>query len=192
MNIPYLELAIASDKLRPGLSVVWVKKDETFASDAHIMVVHRTSALFGDVFVDELPAKGIVLTPRMVKDIRKKDVDSIHISEDGKSLMLLPDIRYSNERPTIIYRLPEMKDYGTQVNYRAITPKYEDSSPIKEIKIDPILIERISKAITPCNRRQFGLHFCFRSPEKGVLVVPKHDDLDGYELSYGVLMPMML
>jgi len=192
MNIPYLELAVASNELRPSLNVVWVKKDETFASDAHIMVVHRTSALFGDAFVDELPAKGIVLTSRMVKDIRKKEVDSIHISEDGKSLMLLPDIRYSNERPTIIYRLPKIEDYGTQVNYKAVTPKYGDSMPIKEIKIDPHIIERTSKALTPCNRRQFALHFCFRSSEKGVLVMPKHDDLDGYELSYGVLMPMML
>lgn len=187
MNIPYLELALADDKIRPALGLVWIGKEETFASDAHVMVVHKTVELFGQPFIDSLPDVGISLPPRVIKDIRKDDVYEILVSEDKKSLMLLPNFLFANQRPTIIYRLndPDCKPPA----YHAVVPRMEDARPIDSIQINPRCIDNLAKALTPKKERLIGMKFYFMGKDKGILVIPQLTDESS---SYGLIMPMMM
>lgn len=83
MKIPELNQATSSESLRPGLSSIWVGKEDTVVTDGHIMIVHKTKGLFGGQFAKSIPEGGIKLSKRMIKDIRKKEIMAI----DRKSVV---------------------------------------------------------------------------------------------------------
>ena len=105
MNIPALYYATSKDGLRPAISSTFVSREDTVATDAHIIVVHKTKVLFGEEFADSLPEKGIMLSDKCIKDIRKKEVAYVQLSSDKKEIILFPELRYIHKYPRIIYKL---------------------------------------------------------------------------------------
>ncbi|MFA5432913.1 MAG: hypothetical protein WC319_08585 [Candidatus Paceibacterota bacterium] len=188
MKIPALHLAISDGDIRPALESVWVGKEDTVATDAHILVVHKTKTLFGEEFANSVPEEGVRLTRRIIIDIRKKDVSEVKLSDDKTMITLLPDFRFSHILPTIGYKLP--KDIPAMPDYKKVIPKKEESKPIDAIKFNTRLIDNLSKALLPGTGKGFVV-FHFRSNNLGCLVIPK-DVEDGYEDSYAVIMPAML
>ncbi|NLG04520.1 MAG: hypothetical protein GX567_11945 [Clostridia bacterium] len=189
MKIPALHYAISDDDIRPALESVWVGKEDTVATNGHILVVHKTKTLFGEEFANSVPEEGIRLTRRMIIDIRKREVEEVRLSEDKTMITLLPSIMLSHILPTIGYKLP--KDIPAMPDYKKVIPKKAESKPIDKIKFNPNLIDDLHKAMSPDPRNKLFLIFYFRSADKGCLVIPSTDDPD-YKDSYAVIMPAML
>lgn len=188
MKIPALHYAISEEGLRPALESVWVGKEDTVATNGHILVIHKTKVLFGEEFANSVPKEGIRLTRRMIIDIRKREVEEVRLSEDKTMITLLPSIMLSHLLPTIGYKLP--KDIPAMLDYKKVIPKKAESKPIDAIKFNTRLIDNLSKALLPGTGKGFVV-FHFRSNNLGCLVIPK-DVEDGYEDSYAVIMPAML
>ena len=189
MNIPSIDRVVSDDDLRPAIQYALVKKDHTVVSDAHILIVHHTASIFGQEFADSLPDEGIRLSKRIIRDIKKTDVNSIVLSDDKTMISLLPHDRKIYELPVIAYKLPKyIPDFP---DYMKVVPTPDDTHAIDKIKFNATLLETLGKALFPCYWNNRFMIFHFRSNTSGVLVIPSTDD-DSIKKSYAVIMPAMI
>ena len=189
MNIPALYYATSKDGLRPAISSTFVSREDTVATDAHIIVVHKTKVLFGEEFADSLPEKGIMLSDKCIKDIRKKEVAYVQLSSDKKEIILFPELRYIHKYPRIIYKLEE--DFEKFPNYKSIIPSITEMKPIDKIKFGSKLLNNLHKAMSPDGGLGSYFIYNFRSSIEGCLVTMPAEEIE-YSESYGIIMPSML
>jgi len=83
---PKLQDCISTDKWRESINYVLVTKEETVATDRHILVVHKTEELFSKEFADSLPEDGILLDKEALKSISK--ISFMDISYDNKNKLV--------------------------------------------------------------------------------------------------------
>jgi hypothetical protein len=57
LKIPKLHLCCADDSCRPALSHILVTKDEIVATNAHILIVHKTNSIFDQNFIEAMPER---------------------------------------------------------------------------------------------------------------------------------------
>ena len=70
-TLPKLELCCTDDDLRPALQHVLVTKSDVVATDAHILVVHKTADLFTAEFIDKMPER-MLIHKKLWIEMRKK------------------------------------------------------------------------------------------------------------------------
>ena len=88
MKFPKLYLVCDAWELPPQFGYVKVDKDFTIATNAHIIVKHKTSELFKDDFVSSLPENGIMIHANAIKLICKSSTIKISLSDDKNNIQL--------------------------------------------------------------------------------------------------------
>lgn len=62
MKLPKLHKAAGRDELRPVMSHILITKENTVVTNSSILVVHKTSELFNNEFVNNIPDEGMYIT----------------------------------------------------------------------------------------------------------------------------------
>jgi len=179
--LPKLNLACAKDKLRPAMNHVYINGEETVASDTHILVVHKTADLFGDV-ANDLPANCLIPAEDWAELTSKFE----RLEVSGDYLMV-----HRKKGAPRAARLVKPEDVGQYPNYRAVMPLESKKGPVEQIGLNPDCIARLFAAMTA--DKNTALSFTFISESHGVLAKVNYPKEYGtrYEVE-GVIMPMLI
>ena len=176
MKFPKLHLVCANDELRPQMQCICVGKEFTFASDAHILVRHRTSEIFKEDFVASLPDQSIMIPRKAIFLICQKATVKISLTDDKKQIQL-----HRLDESVIIYKLYNDRSYP---DANSIIPDPKDLKPISKIGINTDLLSRLTDGLG-CDMPI--LHLSFFDDHKAIYVTTPHSD---YELAIGIIMPV--
>ena len=177
MKFPKLHLACDVNALRPVMACVCVGKEFTFASDAHILVRHKTSEIFKDYFVNSLPEHSILIPSKAVALICKTATAKVSLTEDKKQIQL-----HQMDGSVIIYRLFE----GSYPDANSIIPDPKNLMPINEISISSHLLSVLTDAMDcPISI----LHLRFFSKTQAIYVTSTYSN---YHSVVGIIMPTMI
>lgn len=169
-----MHLACASDELRPSMQHVEVTKESVTASDAHVLITHRTLDIFSTEFVDAMP-------------------DKFYIHWRHWAQLCKPHIFLEFKDGLIEQHMPGYKNVfkpviETDWKYPAwhnLMPDKSKRQPISRISINPGLFNVISKAFfLPGEINRAALSFF--SESKAILIT-----VSSFQ-SKAILMPMML
>lgn len=174
MKFPKLHLICSTDELRPAMMCVQVDKEYTFASDAHILVRHRTSEIFKEDFIQSLPDTPILIPGRCFKFVCQKATTKVSLSDDKNHFHI-----HRADGSIISYRLVN-ENY---VNASSVIPDPKDCQPLKEIGINSLLLNRLSEGLG-CDIPILKLMFF--NQRKATYVTSTQTD---YILAVGVIMP---
>lgn len=186
--IPKIHECLANDELRPAMNYALVTKEETAASDAHIMVVHRSAEIFTDPdFLEEIPEKGILIGKEALKDLALQDVHHVEYTEVGGNLII---VTHAPNRGASFRRYFEVLlngDEYTFVDYNKVWPKKEDKQKggVESIGFNSTLLAKLEKALGATT----GVNLEFYSPMKAIVVRGKGSE--EYTQAKGLIMPMM-
>ena len=185
--IPKIYECLANDELRPAMNYALVTKEEVAASDAHILVIHKTAELFPEEFIKEIPKAGLLMGKALLQDLNKSSVRSLrYITLDGDGIII---ITHAPEGKTPFKRYFEVKLNGedfTYVDYNAVWPKEEsrEKAGVKAIALNSNLLARLERALGA----ESGVHMELYGAMKAIVVRGKGGD---YIQAKGLIMPMM-
>ena len=175
MKLPKLHLVCVDDELRPVMQCVMVGKDQTFASDAHILVRHKTSEIFKDEFVATIPDDGIMIPRKAWYVMCRRSTFKISLSDDKKLIQL-----HQLDESVISYKLFNEKGYP---DVNKVIPNPKDCKPINEIGLNSSLLDRLADGLG-CNQSILRLKFFDKN--KAIYVSSSFSD---YESAIGIIMP---
>ena len=183
MKFPALDKALADDDLRESLSYVYVDKDKTFASDAHIMVVHKTEELFKPEFIEKLGDRTITMHAEMIKTIRSTKCHSIDIVDEEIIIRPKPGDR---KKPVIHFNIIGMD--CNPPKYQPILEEAKKGKEIKEISLNSLLLNNLREALGIPVR--VGLYIKFNGESKGMYCRTNGDS--DYPSAEGIIMPVQI
>jgi hypothetical protein len=175
MKFPKIYQAISIDDLRPAMNHVKIEKEFTFATDAHILVRHRTSEIFNEEFVLSLPDEGIMIPYNAIVLMCKKSTVKISLTKDKKYIEL-----HQLDGSFMTYKCYDDSNYP---DANSIIPDIKDCKPLEKIGINTSLLNRLSDAMG-CSIPILHLHFF--NPHKAILVTTPHSH---YQFAIGIIMP---
>lgn len=198
ISIP-VHLAVADDELRPVMSCVLVTKEYIIASDAHVMVRHRTDEIFTDDFIEKFPCDRFLIHGSAWAKMCESQVSAI-----GWSLLepdcLIIHYQYASKREYNL-RIKAKSEDVSDMHYpkwQAVIPNKKDLKAHNGMAISPKLLLKLHEAMTPLDERF------------GVILLGTKDgyQIDGYEIdsqtivvlptraetapsAMGIIMPIM-
>jgi hypothetical protein len=178
MKFPKLHLVCDDTDFRPVMNCICVGKEFTFASDAHILVRHKTSEIFGKDFVASLPESPILISRKAVLLICQKATEKISLSDDKKMIQL-----HRKDESVISFKL--FTD-GTYPDANKIIPNPKDSKPVDKIGINSNLLDRLSDGLG-CNIPMLRIKFFGKT--NAMYVTSTETD---YVSAIGIIMPVMI
>jgi len=173
-----LDLVCGKNELNPSLGYVKINKDEVGATDGHILVIHKTSFLFGENFADCLPGdKDIFVHYSDWKTICKSKVYSYEYKDnqiltfDKKdNLVDSVPVQYDVKYPDLHLAVPPLKDCNKTPSVLGINAEllYNLSLGIYSSKKDRLYLDLKCSGLNEDGR-----------PNKAVRVIPidKNSDL---------------
>jgi hypothetical protein len=179
MKFPKIDLCCGTDELRPALNYVCVTKDYTFASDAHVLVRHKTNEIFKDDFCEVIPESGIMIHRNAFAIMRRKSTNRITLSEDKKTINL-----HQVDGSIIAY--------NCQPDYKSPAPGYslpsiKECKPLDSIAVNANLLVRLAEGM---GAPRGVLRMYFYEITKNILC---DDNKEGnYFSAIGVIMPIMI
>jgi hypothetical protein len=183
MKFPHLYRVIADDNLREAMTVAYVTKTKTYATNAHVMAIHQTEKIFDQAFVESLPKEGLALPVNILKAICLRSVSSVTLSEN-KKVIILHGNNWTD--PTLHFNLTDASVYKFP-EYEKVMFTEKDAQELKDICVSTKLLGDLMKALDPYGP-QF-LKMFFSTSDKAILCKLKIDsDFYGAE---GVIMPAM-
>lgn len=170
---------------RESLQYVWVDKNITFASDANIMVLHKSSKLFDQMFLESLGNEQIGLHKEIIRAIRSRiNYNLIYLKEEQK-IILKPKF-YKPEHAELHFKLIA-PSYVKPPNYKPVLASAKEGKETVKIAIKPGLLEILNKALG--NTPYDVLLMKFNTQNKGVYV--KNSSSSDFPDAEGVIMPCM-
>lgn len=179
---PKIHECLATDELRPAMSYAFVTKEETAATDAHILVVHRTSEIFDDLFIPQIPEGGLFVGKEPLVDLAKKDVLKVNFIESHSILEVIHQDRYKKLTKRY-FDVKMAKDVDFQYpKYNSVFPDGQEK--ISGIGLNPAYLNRLCKALGAEN----GVNLQFYGEHRPIIVKPHSSD---YPTAKGLIMPVM-
>jgi hypothetical protein len=182
MKFPALDKALGDD-FRESLSYVYVDKDKTFASDAHIMVIHKTEELFDVEFIRNLGERTITMHAEIIKTIRSTKCHSIDIVDDEIIIKPKPG---DKKKPDIHFKIIGMHCNPPQ--YQKILEEAKKGKEVKEISLNSFLLNNLREALGIPIR--IGLCIKFNGETKGMYCRTNGDSY--YPSAEGMIMPVQI
>lgn len=188
--LPKLHLACANDDLRPMMNHILITKDEIAASDAHVLIIHKTKSFFDEVSIKKMPER-FLIHKNQWKEICKAH-DSIEF--DNNQII----VGYNNEY-TISYDIIVESNYiprdfvglkvsGSYPNYNAVLPNEKTKKEVGAIAFNPDMINKLISAMFFPYTDVKNIKFEFYGPDRAIIVSPTSQDIEVKAL----LMPVMI
>ena len=185
MKFPALDKAVADDDLRESLSYVYVDKEITFASDAHIMVIHKTEELFDAEFIKKIGDDTITMHAEMIKAIRSNKCHSIDIDDENSRIILKPKPG-DRKKPAIHFNIIGMD--CNPPKYQPILEAARKGKEVKEISLNSLLLNNLREALGIPTR--VGLYIKFNGETLGMYCRTNGDS--DYPSAVGMIMPVQI
>lgn len=175
---PAMHLVCGNDELRPVFNHVLVTKELIVATNAHVMVWHKTELFFDSEFMELIPVKGFL--------IHKEDWKKF----TGASFLVLKDnfieVNYPKKRSVFIK--PEINGEGHKYpEWKNVVPDSNDTA-LKRAGINPGLLVLAQKAIGT-GKNNLALHFT--GEKRAILLRSTDDTYNSYKNAAGLLMPVV-
>ena len=187
-KLPQIYQCLDDSDMRPAMNYALIQKDETAATNAHILVVHASSELFDAEFLESLPDDGLMVGKEALKDLSKSDIHSITFHPDMKLIEVL--------------HVPGRVGWGSYKRYfevklqsdmSTLFPKYKTVFPSKDKKKKDIsqiglhagLLLRLQKAMGASS----GVKMEFYGEDQSIICHPKGGD---YSFCKGIIMPVII
>lgn len=174
VKLPQMHLACANDELRSSMNHVEVTKESVVASNAHVLITHKTEDIFSVEFIEAMPEKFYIHWKHWAQLCKP------HLwieFKDGLIEQGMPG--YKN-----VFKPVVEPDWKYPV-WEKIMPSKSDRQPIDRIGINPDFFNIISKALFfPGDIKKAALSFF--SENNAILIT-----VSNYE-SKAILMPVML
>jgi hypothetical protein len=178
MKLPRIDLACLIDDYRPVYGYINVTKDFIYATNAHIIVRHKTQEVFKDIFIETIPDKGMLIPANAWKLARNKKTVRIALTDDKLKIEL-----YQEDSSIITYGLG---NHLTFIDCESVMPKKEECSELKEIGLTPRILNLLSESME-CST----LKIQFYGAAKAMLCLP-NQSLNTYFGVIGICMPCMI
>lgn len=177
--IPKIHECLSKNELTPVLNYALITKEHTVATDAHILVAHKTSELFDKDFVEAIPEEGMLLGGDALREMAKKTVLSITFNEGTINVL-------HKKGGKAIFEPETQQKIGTFPDWRPVIPKMEDNMLVMAIGIDAKKALRLQNAL---GIDEPGMKCYFTGESKAILCKPV---LDTYPSAEGLIMPMRI
>ena len=185
--IPKIYECLGKDPHRPIFDYALVTKEHTVATDAHIMVVHKTSELFDKDFVAHIPEEGMLLGGDALREMAKKTAQFIVFNREAGTAKGLGTITVLHTKGGKAIFEPETQEkIGTFPNWSGVMPKIEDNTTVMAIGIDARKLLRLQNALAT---ETAGLKCYFTGESRAILCYPTNADTQ-YPSAVGIIMPM--
>lgn len=175
---------VSTDELRPALRCAVLMNGYFYATEGHILIKIKAE----DAFTVET-------------DYKVFDIENLKVIARSKELVFKEDFFYASGRK---YRYagtidPETREMrmdefscnraANELEYPDIEHvlKFGDPTELKEIGLNPVLLERLSKGFVGCMTGSFRLKFTGQT--KSVIVIPGEET--GIE-QFGIIMPTII
>jgi len=178
MRFPKIYLCCGHNDLRPEFSYAKITKEDTVATNAYIILWHKTSEIFKEDFVESLPDNGIMIHINALRAICKTNTIKLSLTDNKEYIVLHQkdgsEIRY-NCQPDNNY--PEWKN---------LFNKSKNAKPISKIGIKPALLDCLCDAMDTYTRI---VELEFTDERSGILV---SQQVGNYLSAKGLIMPAMI
>ena len=187
--IPKIYECLGKDPHRPIFDYALITKEHTVATDAHIMVVHKTSELFEKDFVAHIPEEGMLLGGDALRDMAKKDVEQIILNKQSDKSLPKNNITVLHRKGgKAIFEVREHGGLDNFPNWSGVMPKIEDNTTVMAIGIDARKLLRLQNALAT---ETAGLKCYFTGESGAILCYPTNVDTQ-YPSAVGIIMPMKI
>jgi len=192
--IPKIWKALADDDLRPVMNHALVTPEFVVASDAHILVKHRTIDLFPETFMNTIPKTGVFFNAFILKELAKKSASTIEFTKDKKAVR----IQHSQNRKynpnlwiveaQVFYKLsnsPLDKDKSPIDQYPAYDkaiPDLKELGPLEVIAFKTVYMNNLAEAMGGSNIR-----IRFKNVASAIFVKSSNEEYQ----AVGLIMPVM-
>lgn len=178
-QLPKMHLACSDDELRPTMTHILFTKEEIVASDATILVIHKTKDYLDKEFIKSMPERFLI--SRWNYLILSKRNAKIKYDKVRK-LIIVTDLKYTE------HYVPVIPDDGEKFNkypdYEKVFP--EKSHKIINIGINGKRLENLYKSMLMPYQYYYPLIFEFCGVDKAIKVtVPCSNAI-------GIIMPQMI
>ena len=177
--IPKIYECLGKDPHRPIFDYALVTKEHTVATDAHILVEHSTEELFGKEFVAHVPEEGLLLGGDALRDMAKKDVEDIILTDQITVL--------HRKGQKAIFEFRKHGDLDIYPNWKAVIPSIDDNKMVMAMGIDAKKLLRLQNAL---GIDQVGTKCYFTGEKTSILCYPMVNDM--FPSARGLIMPMMI
>jgi len=187
--IPKIYECLDIDSFRPIMNLAKITREQTVASDAHILVVHKTRELFNDQFADSLPEDGILVGREALKDLSISHAEAVYFMPEVKMLK----VKHSYQgrewyRYYEIYLVSEKTDPGWNYpEWEKVWPSPKDKIKKQEINFNPRILNNLAKGMG-CTGLSIQFYSKNGSDGTPMTVEPLAGD---YKEVKGLIMPMM-
>ena len=178
MKFPKLDLVCGCDDLHPVFNCVKVTKESTFATEAHIIVWHKTSEIFKDDFIQSLPDQGILIPANAIKTLRKPSSVKITLSDDKSRVII-----QQKDGSEITYPCKNDLSYP---ECESLFKEPEEKQSIIKIGINADLLNRLAQAM--CGTF-VSIRLYFYQENKAIIVKQTTGD---YYSAKGLIMPVLI
>lgn len=178
--IPKIYECLGKDPLRTVLNYAFITKKKTVATDAHVLIAYNTEELFDEDFIGALPDEGILVDEITLRDMAKKDVQLIALSD---KIIVGHKVR-GEPRPSY-FDFKTQEQIGTFPNWEAIIPG-KNEAPLSHIGINPKHLLRLQNAM---GADVAGVA-CYFTGQHGAILVEPINSM--YESITAIVMPMVI
>ena len=181
---PKIYECLAKDELRPTMCHALITADDIIASDAHVLVWHKTKDFFDDEFRKAIPKEGILVAKPALYDLSLKSADGCRYfeSKDKKVRMIITRHTDGEERYFKVF----VNDGESMMKYPAwekVYPNPKEAKPVEYIGLNPIIVSKLAKGI---GSEQLQLEFY--GTDKAMVVKDHRGDFPDAK---GLAMPAM-
>lgn len=138
---PQMHLACSNDDLRPVMSYVYITKDHSVATNAHIIAIAETKNLFDDDFINIIPDDGFYIH----KDDWKKICQCDCVLVESEKVVELVHNRKRNE----LIKIELVENVGKFPNWKAVIPRPDkEKIPFNTFGLNGEFLATVQKIIS--------------------------------------------
>ena len=183
---PKIHECLANDELRPTMCHALITSEDIVASDAHVLVWHKTKDFFDEDFIKSIPKEGILVPKPALYDLSLRSAENFGSryfeSKDKKVRMII--IRHEDDEERYFkVRLNNGEAMQKYPAWQKVWPTLKETEPVTSIGINPVFLAKLAKAIGSNQ-----LHIRFHGANKAMVVFEHRGD---YENAKGLIMPAM-
>jgi hypothetical protein len=191
--IPKIYQCLADDELRPVMCHAKVTKEETVASDAHILVVHSTADLFPADFITHIPEDGLYFGRSLLMDLSKpsaKNIEMVKLNDGPDLIRVTHELKHIHGVHRTYHEFKEVNASSRYYpDYNKVFP--EKPSVVQFVNLKPSYLDRLMKAMASHEDTKQGyvnMKMKFYGDGNAIVCTPLSDR---YPSCRGLIMPIL-
>ena len=188
-TLPKLHLVCQDySQIRPIMNYILVTKDDVVATDAHVLVIHKTRDLFDEHFINKMPDRFLIHMNQWKRICLKHyniefDNDEIIVQHHGYQNAF--KITMEGEKPASL--LHSYGGFEYPLYNKVLLPDSEIQA-VENIGLNPILVDKLTKAMFSPNDATKNLKLTFYGSNRHIMAHPVNSEYSAKAL----IMPVMI